>query len=70
MALNLGIGSTTTVSVNETGGSVVSPSVSVAVSVYVVRGWSSVGVPVMVPLFVSVGRVYVNPTGKVVGVSA
>ena len=70
MALNLGIGSTTTASVNETGGSVVSPSVSVAISVYVVRAWSSVGVPVMVPSLVSVGRVNVNPSGKVVGVSA
>ena len=41
-----------------------SPSSSLTVSVYVVRAWSSVGVPVMVPSLVPVGSVGINPSGK------
>ena len=62
----LGIGSTTAI-VN--GHVAICRSASVTVSVYVVRGWSSVGVPVMVPSLTSVGSVRINPSGKA-GVSA
>ena len=42
----------------------VSPSTSVAVSVYVVSACAAVGVPAMIPpVVVSAGRVYVSPAG-------
>ena len=43
----------------------VSPSMSVAVSVYIVSACAPVGVPVMVPpVVVSADRVYVSPAGS------
>ena len=48
----------------------VSPSASVAVSVYVVSAWGAVGVPLRVPLVVaSAGAVYIKP-GSNAGVNA
>ena len=43
----------------------VSPSASVAVSVYVVSAWGAVGVPLRVPPVVaSAGAVYIKPGGN------
>ena len=48
-----------------------SPSASVAVSVYVVAGWTASGVPASVPPVVApaAGGVYVSPAGSSAGVS-
>ena len=48
-----------------------SPSASVAVRVYVVAGWTALGVPVSVPPAASTaaGGVYVSPAGRSGGVT-
>ena len=55
----------------ETGKLAVSPSASVAVRVYVVAGWTAVGVPVSVPPAASTAAdgVYVSPAGRSGGVT-
>ena len=63
---NVGTVSAATCTTKHHGGSAASPSSSVAVSVYVVAGRASVGVPAMVPpsAAASSGAVYDSPGGS------